>query len=249
MAGIANFGGKQAAPFGSKSRKTGKMTPAQKRALAKAALAKRGKSASLANPATGREIDLDWASWDAQRRGGAAPPPRPVQSAMRPVRQPARVGNGGLRVRKARNMIRTYQTNHGLKVTGHMDPATMAHIRQTAAKHPTNMRAQALNAVLHGRDKLAGAYTNKMNAHITAVRQQEQAAAARKVRARRAIRELAKPAAESDIDLAYMGFSALKAKLAAKGAANPGALAAYIGRKKYGRAKFAKAAAKGKKLG
>ena len=33
-------------------------------------------------------------------------------------------------------------------------------------------------------------------------------------------------------------FKALKAKLAAKGASNPGALAAYIGRKRYGKAKF-----------
>jgi len=39
-------------------------------------------------------------------------------------------------------------------------------------------------------------------------------------------------------------FKALKAKLAAKGATNPGALAAYIGRRKYGKAKFAKLAAK-----
>ena len=30
-------------------------------------------------------------------------------------------------------------------------------------------------------------------------------------------------------------FKALSAKLAARGATNPGALAAYIGRKKYGR--------------
>ncbi len=35
-------------------------------------------------------------------------------------------------------------------------------------------------------------------------------------------------------------FSMLKKKLAAKGAYNPGALAAFIGRKKYGAKKFAK---------
>lgn len=39
-------------------------------------------------------------------------------------------------------------------------------------------------------------------------------------------------------------FKALKAKLAAKGASDPGALAAYIGRRKFGKAKFAKLAAK-----
>jgi len=39
-------------------------------------------------------------------------------------------------------------------------------------------------------------------------------------------------------------FTKLKASLAAKGAHNPGALAAYIGRKKFGKGKFAKLAAK-----
>lgn len=42
-------------------------------------------------------------------------------------------------------------------------------------------------------------------------------------------------------------FSALSKKLAAKGAKNPKALAAWIGRKKYGAKKFAKLSAKGKK--
>lgn len=42
-------------------------------------------------------------------------------------------------------------------------------------------------------------------------------------------------------------FAALKASLAKKGANNPGALAAYIGRKKYGPKKFASLAAKGRK--
>lgn len=41
-------------------------------------------------------------------------------------------------------------------------------------------------------------------------------------------------------------FKALKGQLAAKGATNPGALAAYIGRKKYGAKKFQKLAAKGR---
>lgn len=43
-------------------------------------------------------------------------------------------------------------------------------------------------------------------------------------------------------------FAALKARLAArKGVTNPGALAAAIGRKKYGVKRFAKLGAKGKK--
>jgi len=42
-------------------------------------------------------------------------------------------------------------------------------------------------------------------------------------------------------------FKALKKKLGSKGATNPGALAAYIGRKKYGKSKFQGLAAKGKK--
>lgn len=41
-------------------------------------------------------------------------------------------------------------------------------------------------------------------------------------------------------------FAALKGKLAKKGAKNPGALAAFIGRKKYGAKKFASLAKKGK---
>ena len=42
-------------------------------------------------------------------------------------------------------------------------------------------------------------------------------------------------------------FAAMKKSLAAKGATNPGALAAYIGRKKYGAKKMASMAAKGRK--
>jgi hypothetical protein len=42
-------------------------------------------------------------------------------------------------------------------------------------------------------------------------------------------------------------FKALKKKLAGKGARTPGALAAYIGRKKYGKSKFAKLSARGRK--
>jgi hypothetical protein len=41
-------------------------------------------------------------------------------------------------------------------------------------------------------------------------------------------------------------FAKLKGQLADKGASNPGALAAYIGRKKLGKAKFQALAAKGR---
>ena len=41
-------------------------------------------------------------------------------------------------------------------------------------------------------------------------------------------------------------FKKLKGELAAEGAEKPGALAAWIGRKKYGKARFQKLAAKGK---
>jgi len=41
-------------------------------------------------------------------------------------------------------------------------------------------------------------------------------------------------------------FAALKKKLAAQGAKDPGALAAAIGRKKYGKAKMSKWAGKGR---
>ena len=42
-------------------------------------------------------------------------------------------------------------------------------------------------------------------------------------------------------------FKQLTAKLKKRGVKNPKALAAYIGRKKYGKKKFQKLAAKGKK--
>lgn len=42
-------------------------------------------------------------------------------------------------------------------------------------------------------------------------------------------------------------FKALTGKLAAKGAKNPKALAAFIGRKKFGAKKFAKLSAQGRK--
>lgn len=49
--------------------------------------------------------------------------------------------------------------------------------------------------------------------------------------------------------MAYIGFSKLKSEIAAKGGVrNPGAVAAAIGRKKYGKKKFQAAAAKGKKM-
>jgi len=46
--------------------------------------------------------------------------------------------------------------------------------------------------------------------------------------------------------MAYMGFKKLESQIAAKGnVRNPGAVAASIGRKKYGKKKFQKAAAEG----
>jgi hypothetical protein len=48
--------------------------------------------------------------------------------------------------------------------------------------------------------------------------------------------------------MGYEGFAKVKADAAASGARNPGAVAASIGRKKYGAAKFNKAAAAGKSM-
>lgn len=45
--------------------------------------------------------------------------------------------------------------------------------------------------------------------------------------------------------MSYLGFKKLKAMLAEKGAKNPGAVAASIGRKKYGAKAMAKHAAAG----
>ena len=47
--------------------------------------------------------------------------------------------------------------------------------------------------------------------------------------------------------MAHLGFAALKAKLATKGADDPGALAAYIGRKKMGADAFQRAAEAGRR--
>jgi len=46
----------------------------------------------------------------------------------------------------------------------------------------------------------------------------------------------------------YTGFKKLTKQLSKKGVKDPKALAAYIGRKKYGKAKFQKAAKGGKTL-
>lgn len=49
--------------------------------------------------------------------------------------------------------------------------------------------------------------------------------------------------------MSYVGFKKLKKKIAAKdGVTDPAAVAAAIGRKKYGKKKFQSAAAKGKSL-
>ena len=42
-------------------------------------------------------------------------------------------------------------------------------------------------------------------------------------------------------------FAALKSKLKSRGAKSPGALAAFIGRKKYGKSKMAKMSAAGRR--
>jgi len=53
-----------------------------------------------------------------------------------------------------------------------------------------------------------------------------------------------------EVDEKYMGFKKLEASIAAKGGVrNPAAVAASIGRKKYGKEKFQKAAATDHKLG
>lgn len=48
--------------------------------------------------------------------------------------------------------------------------------------------------------------------------------------------------------MAYMGFKAVEASAKAGGARNPGAVAAAIGRKKYGKEAFQKHAASGKSM-
>ena len=63
-----------------------------------------------------------------------------------------------------------------------------------------------------------------------------------------AAKRLQKEEVEEQIDEKYIGFKKLEGKLAGKGVWNPGAVAASIGRKKYGAAKFNKAAHEHKKM-
>jgi hypothetical protein len=51
-----------------------------------------------------------------------------------------------------------------------------------------------------------------------------------------------------ELDEKYEGFKKLEGELKAKGDKNPGGLAAYIGRKKYGKENFDKHAEEGKKF-
>lgn len=65
---------------------------------------------------------------------------------------------------------------------------------------------------------------------------------------RKMIREAA-AGLEKELNEKYTGFKKLKGQLAHQsGVKDPGALAASIGRKKYGKKKFQAAAAKGKKM-
>ncbi len=49
--------------------------------------------------------------------------------------------------------------------------------------------------------------------------------------------------------MGYQGFAKVKEEVAEKGAKDPGAVAASIGRKKYGKKPFQRAAAAGRKMG
>jgi hypothetical protein len=53
----------------------------------------------------------------------------------------------------------------------------------------------------------------------------------------------------AELEEKYEGFKKLSGELAAKGAKNPAGLAAWIGRRKYGKDKFQAAAAADKKMG
>lgn len=67
------------------------------------------------------------------------------------------------------------------------------------------------------------------------------------IAARRAAREKYQEAAKNNPPGEGYRFKAVEAAAAAGGARNPGAVAAAIGRKKYGKAKMAKMAAAGRK--
>lgn len=62
-------------------------------------------------------------------------------------------------------------------------------------------------------------------------------------------KELVQLVTVEELEKEYLGFEKLRSKLEEKGARSPAGLAAYIGRKKYGKEEFAKLGAKGRRKG
>lgn len=94
-------------------------------------------------------------------------------------------------------------------------------------------------------DKRRGARTANLAAPAAPAREVVDLAVVRAARAEQA-RRLAQ---SGDVDLAYLGFGRLTSQLASKGARDPAALAAWIGRRKYGKRKFGKLGAAVRKGG
>jgi type VI protein secretion system component VasK len=104
------------------------------------------------------------------------------------------------------------------------EETSMSHAKQLAKKIMQNQSKHPI-AQLRGEE----------------VEQIEESSAAMEVSSKKKVDEEVEPVTEK-----YMGFKKVMAAVAAKGARNPAAVAAAIGRKKYGKEKFQAMAAPGK---
>lgn len=123
-------------------------------------------------------------------------------------------------------------SNHPTMGPKYVDPA---HTRKLIHDHPEHKARKAagwtLESMVGSRNKAKSEETAKNNLD----------------RAVESHRRLYGESVEQ-VDEKRVGFEKLENELSHKGVKNPGALAAYIGRKKYGKKKFDKAAEEGKKL-
>lgn len=146
---IANFGGKQAAPFGSKKRAQSAALAAARKRLAK----KRRKSPDLATYGAS-DIELDWAAWDKAHPWPGHEP----KSASKSKKTQAYKGNkpipAGLSG-KAKELAQ-YQSHWGLTPTGVLDARTAAALRKMSTQKG-HLRAKALLAGTSGNTTRADA--------------------------------------------------------------------------------------------
>lgn len=105
-----------------------------------------------------------------------------------------------------------------------------------------DMRADIAKGMFSSESAVAEEESQELN--VEDLTQEEVAALEQEIIAEELEEEL-----QENLEEKYMGFEKAVKSLAAKGARDPKALAAWIGRKKYGKEKFQAAAAASKKLG